>query len=217
MPGRRTHVGSDGGARTSLRCGERLRTVRDGRGFRAYLGLLALVAASRLIELRHSRRNERRVGPALGVAAPGGFPAMVGLHVALLLAPPAEIVACRRRFVPLCAVPALLTLAGATVLRVWSIRSLGDQWNVRGVVPVVGRVVDSGPYRFLRHPNYLAVSLEMAALPLVWPAPVSAVGLSLFNLAVLAPRIRAEERLLAQLPGYAEAMGAKQRLIPWLF
>lgn len=183
----------------------------------AYLGLLALVGGERLLEVRRSRRNQLRSGPALGVAAPGGFAPMVALHCALFALPPLEILALRRRPRSSVAAPALVALAGATALRLWAIAALGSQWNVRGAVPVAGYAVSSGPYRFLRHPNYLAVAVEMAALPLVWPAPVSALLLSLLNAAVLSPRISAEERLLQRLPGYLETMQGKDRFLPGLF
>lgn len=188
----------------------------DRRWFGLYLGLLMLLGSSRLLELAHSRRNERRAGPVLGVAAGGGFPLMVLLHIALFLLPPAEILAFRRPLRRRVSAPALLALAGASILRLWSIESLGEQWNVRGAVPAAGHGVAAGPYRFLRHPNYVAVSLEMLALPLVWPAPVSSGVLSLLNAAVLLPRIRAEERLLAGLPGYERLMRGKKRFIPGL-
>ena len=72
-------------------------------------------------------------------------------------------------------------------------------------------------YRFLRHPNYLAVVLEFLALPLAGGAVASAAVLSLLNGAVLFDRIRAEERLLASIPGYEEAFAGRARLIPRLF
>lgn len=160
-----------------------------------------------------SRRHERRRRGAR--AAARTYPLMVAAHVALLVLPGVEAAARRRRS----RLPGLWVglLAAATGLRWWSIRTLGPDWNVRGLVPDDLRPVVRGPYRFLRHPNYLAVAVEFLALPLAAGAGWSAAGLSLVNALVLADRIRAEERLLARVPGYQEAFRGRARLIPGVF
>ena len=84
------------------------------------------------------------------------------------------------------------------------------------MVPDDLRPVSSGPYRFVRHPNYLAVSLEFLALPLAGGAVWSALVLSMVNAGLLFDRIRSEERLLARVPGYEEAFKGRARLIPGL-
>jgi len=108
-------------------------------------------------------------------------------------------------------------LAAATGLRWWSIQSLGDSWNVRAQVPDDLTPVTSGPYRLLRHPNYLALLIEFVALPMAGDAWLSAIGLSALNGAVLAIRIRAEEAQLERSPAYREAFRRKARLIPGVF
>jgi methyltransferase len=177
------------------------------------VGLVALVGAQRLREMALSRRHERRVRGSR--AAPGTYPLMVAAHVGLCTLPLLEVAVRRRR----ARAPALWVgvLAAATALRWWSIRSLGASWNVRAVVPADLRPVTGGPYRFVRHPNYLAVALEFAALPLAGGATWSALGLSLLDAVVLADRIRAEERLLAAVPGYEEAFRGRARLVPGVF
>ena len=104
-----------------------------------------------------------------------------------------------------------------TALRVWTLRTIGRAWNVRVVVPDEAQVVSSGPYAWIRHPNYLVVILEVAALPLLHTAWVSALGLSLLNGVVLWRRIHTEERALGQLAGWREAMAQRARLIPGVF
>ncbi len=141
---------------------------------------------------------------------------MVGLHTALFWLPLIE-----RRVRPLrpragVVMPALIAAALATALRLWVIRTLGRNWNVRGRVHAGLQVVDGGPYRFVRHPNYVAVAVEMAALPLAAPAPIAAILLSAGNVLVLTPRLRGEERLLDTVPGYRERMGGKPRFVPRL-
>ncbi len=163
-----------------------------------YTLLIAAVAAQRLVELRLARRHLRALLARGGVeAAPGHYPAMVLLHGAFLVACPLEVWCLRRPFRPALAASMAVLLVAAQALRYWAIATLGERWTTRivwlpGVPPVTG-----GPYRFLRHPNYLAVVAEMAALPLLHGAWLTAAGFSAANAGVLAVRIRAEESALA--------------------
>jgi methyltransferase len=138
---------------------------------------------------------------------------MVAAHTALVVLPLVEVWGHPRRG------PRwgwLALLASATALRIWSIRSLGGDWNVHAAVPENLQPVTRGPYRFIRHPNYLAVILEFLAVPLVAGAWRSAVVLSALNAAVLTDRIGAEERLLEASPAYREAFAGKARFVPRL-
>lgn len=188
--------------------------ARLARGDRLYLALLAGVGAQRLLELLLSRRNEQRSGPARGTAGERSYPLMVALHVALFALPLAERRLLQRRLRPTVTAAALAAEIAATGLRLWAIRSLGGNWNVRGRVHERAVVVDAGPYRYLRHPNYSAVAIEMAALPLAGGATFSAALLSAGNALVLLPRVRGEEALLAVLPGYSTTMADKPRFLP---
>jgi methyltransferase len=166
----------------------------------------------RLFELRTSRSNElARPGTR---AARRTYPVMVAAHVGLLSLPLLEA-ARRPRHRP--RYRWLAVLLFATALRLWSIRSLGRSWNVRAAVPADLRPVTSGPYAFIRHPNYLAVILEFAAVPLIAGAWVSAVVLSATNALVLFDRIRAEEQLLSASAAYRQAFAGKKRFIPGVF
>jgi methyltransferase len=183
---------------------------------RPFALLVLVVAIQRFYELVISRRNERRSGTPLGTGGKRSFPLMVLLHMALFWMPLVE-----RRLRPprprlAIAGPAMVACALATALRLWVIRSLGIHWNVRGTIHAGMKVVVTGPYRYLRHPNYVAVALEMAALPLAGSAPISAALLSAANALVLIPRVRGEEALLDAIPGYRERMGEKPRFIPRL-
>jgi methyltransferase len=176
------------------------------------VAVVAAVGAQRLRELALSRRNERGVRGSR--AAARSYPLMVAAHAGLCTLPLVEVaVRGRRGRAPLVW---LGVLGAATALRWWSIRTLGGSWNVRATVPADLRPVARGPYRFLRHPNYLAVALEFLALPLAGGATWCAVGLSLLDAAVLADRIRQEERLLAAVPGYEEAFRGRARLVPFV-
>jgi methyltransferase len=109
----------------------------------------------------------------------------------------------------------MLFLVGcAQALRYWVILTLGPRWNVRIIVIPGEPLVTSGPYRYLRHPNYLAVIVEAMAIPLVHSAWLTAVGFSAFNALMLVVRIRCEEEALARYCGYREQLGARRRFLP---
>jgi methyltransferase len=177
-----------------------------------YVALLAGIGASRLQELRISRANERIRGGDR--ASERNFPLIVGLHVALLTLPLVEVARNPRTH------PRwgwLGVLAAATALKAWSIRSLGDAWNVHASVPRHLEPITRGPYRYIRHPNYVALILEFLAVPLVAGAWMSAVVLSALNAAVLYDRITAEERLLERSAAYRQAFARRARFVPGVF
>ena len=101
----------------------------------------------------------------------------------------------------LAATTMLAVVLASQGLRWWCITTLGRQWNTRVVVVPGLPLVARGPYRWLRHPNYVAVAAEGAALPLVHTAWVTALAFSLANAAVLWVRIRCENALLAEVAG----------------
>ncbi|HEY8737157.1 MAG TPA: isoprenylcysteine carboxylmethyltransferase family protein [Candidatus Dormibacteraeota bacterium] len=180
-----------------------------------YAAVLAVVALQRIRELSISRRNSRGAGGS--PSAPRTYALIVAAHLGLFVLPPLEIRLAHRRPGRRAAAAWLGVLAAATGLRWWSIRSLGRSWNVRAQVPDGLEPVTSGPYRFLRHPNYLALLLEFVALPMAGGAWLSAIGLSALNGAALAVRIRAEEAQLERSPAYREAFRGKARLVPGIF
>jgi methyltransferase len=167
----------------------------------AYLVLLGATAAERIVELvlsaRHARAAFARGGVEYGRAH---FPALVALHVGLLLACAAEVVLGGRPFLPWLGWPMLALVLLSQGLRYWCIVTLGQQWNTRViVVPGAGRV-SGGPYRFLPHPNYVAVVVEGFALPLVYTAWITALVFTVVNAVLLVGfRIPVEERALKAL------------------
>lgn len=172
--------------------------------------LAAGLGTMRLAELAWSARNLKRSAPGTA-AAPRSYPLMAAANVALFLV---CVVPRRRRPPRPVEAAALAGLGGALALRLWVIRSLGPAWNVRAVVPDTMRVVSSGPYRWIRHPNYVAVALEFACLPAAVGAYAEAVLLSAANAALLVPRVHAEEALLDHVPGYREAFAGVPRFLP---
>ena len=165
-----------------------------------YVGLVAVVVVARGVELAVSERNRRWSMAQGGVESGAGhYPVMVLLHTGLLVGAVVEVLALDRPFLPWLGWPMLALLVASHGLRWWCISSLGRQWCTR-IVVVPGRsAVTSGPYRFLRHPNYLAVVLEGIALPLLHTAWVTAAVFTVANAALLRVRIAAEEQALRSL------------------
>lgn len=183
----------------------------------AFLVLLGVVGLGRLLEMRLSRRHQRALaaGGAPRVADPG-FAAMVALHTGVLIAAALEVVALRRPFTPALGVPALVAFGLANALRWWVIATLGPHWNVRVMGSLGLGVVTGGPYRFVRHPNYVAVFVELLALPLVHGAWLTALAGAVLHVVVLRRRLAVEEAVLAADAAYRDRMGGKPRFIPGL-
>ena len=166
----------------------------------AYTLLIAAVAAERAVELVLSSRNAAwsfaRGGREYGRAH---YRVMVLAQTLLLGGCTAEAWLLERTFVPALGIPMIAVALAAQALRWWVVATLGRQWNTRViVVPGLARV-RTGPFRFLRHPNYAAVAAEGAALPLVHSAWLTALLFSAANAALLAVRVRCEERALLLL------------------
>jgi methyltransferase len=167
----------------------------------------------RLVELRISARNRRSVGRA-DQSAPKTYPLMVAAHVALFAVSAWPRPA--RRVPRAVEMAALVGLGASAFVRMWVIRTLRSDWNVTAHVRPDIRIETTGPYRYIRHPNYVAVALEFACLPTAVGAAPEAMALSLLNAAVLVPRIRAEERLLDAIPAYRESFSGVPRFFPRL-
>jgi methyltransferase len=187
-----------------------------GDAFRAFVLILAAVGLLRLAELIWSAANLRRRGRAAR-PEPLVFPGLVALHVAVVLLPPLEVLALGRPFSRLPGAAAGAALLAGLALRAWTLRTLGRSWSVRVVPPDAGRLVTHGPYRYIRHPNYLALILEVASLPLLHGAWICSLGLSALNAWLLAGRIRAEEAVLSEQPAWRATMAGRARLVPGLF
>jgi methyltransferase len=175
--------------------------------------LVALVALERVAELVVSRRNAGRLRAQGAVeAGRGHYPVMVAFHAALLAACLAEPALLAPEWPWAATLPAAGLVALAQALRWWVIRTLGERWTTEVLVPPGAPPVRAGPYRWLRHPNYLAVVVEVAALPLAAGAWRTAIAATLGNALLLAVRIRAEERALGA--AWREAFAGLPRLVP---
>ena len=155
------------------------------------IAILVFVTAQRLVELPIARANTARLLAAGGrEVAPAHYPLIVLLHASWLatlwwLAPGQPI------HLGFLALFGLVELA-----RIWVLRTLGDRWTTRIIIVPGERLVTSGPYRYVSHPNYIVVVAEIALLPLVFGLGQVAMLFSAMNAAVLAIRITAENRAL---------------------
>lgn len=178
----------------------------------AFLGLVVGVGVQRLAELRHSQRNEAQLF-ARGARehAPQQMKWMKAVHAGWLMSMPLELFLFGRPFIPELAVIAFILFLIGQTLRYAAMRGLGEHWSVRIITVPGAPVATGGIYRWLRHPNYLGVVLEIAALPLCHGAWLSSLVFSALNGAVLVRRIRAEERGLTEDTEYIVAFRRRPR------
>ena len=165
-----------------------------------YYLFILVIGVERLIELVVSRRNAAwsiaHGGKEFGQ---GHYPVMVAMHTALLVSAVLEVWLLHRPFLPWLGWPMVGVVAASTVIRWWCVAVLGKHWNPRLIVIPGAPLVRTGPYRWLHHPNYPAVAAEVAALPLVHSAWLTAIVFSIANALVLRVRIHSENIAL----GYA--------------
>jgi methyltransferase len=176
----------------------------------AFLGLLVAVALLRIVELQMIARGAAKVEEPR-------FRWMVLLHTAVLIGAALEVVLLRRPFIPVLAAVMFAIFLAANVVRWWVIRTLGNHWNVQVMDSTSLGVISSGPFRYVRHPNYAAVFAEMLSLPLIHTAWITALAGSLAHIAVLSMRLSTEERVLLANPEYQATMANKARFIPGVF
>jgi methyltransferase len=182
-------------------------------GSQLYLGLLLLVAGERLVELRLSARNaHRQLERGATEYGRGHYLPMVVFHALFLFSCAAELLWFRPAVSLAFGLTMLVLALTAQGLRYWAVSTLGDRWNTRIIVPLDDPPVTAGPYRFVRHPNYVAVALELFALPLVHGCWRTALLFGLGNAILLAVRIPSEERALGA--AYRAAFSGRPRFVP---
>ena len=178
-----------------------------------FFGFMGLLALERVLELWLSRRNAQRAFARGGVeSGQGHYRVMVVFHTLFLAACVAEVLWLRRPFPGALGWAALGGAVAAQGLRYWAISTLGERWNSRIIVVPGAAPVTAGPYRYLRHPNYVAVVLELACVPLIHGAWLTAILFTLGNVVLLRVRIRAEEAALGST--WAQAFAHRPRFVP---
>jgi methyltransferase len=172
--------------------------------------LIPLMIVQRLWELRLAKRHEK-VLRARGAVEVGArhYAQIVALHVLWFIGICAEIFFLSRPINPFW--PALLLIALlAQGLRYWTIRTLGERWTTRVLVLPGTKAVTGGPFKYLRHPNYIAVMFELFFFPLIFGAYVTAITVSIINAFLLRRRIAVEERALREIGKGYEGVGRQK-------
>ena len=179
----------------------------------AYVAFLALLSLERISELALSRRNAARAFARGGVeVGQTHYRVMATFHTLFLFSCAAESILVPRAFPGALGWVALAGALAAQGLRYWAITTLGERWNVRVIVVPNAPPVVAGPYRWVRHPNYVAVAIELFCVPLIHGAWLTALVFSIGNGLLMLVRIRAEEQALGH--SYADAFAGTPRFIP---
>lgn len=184
----------------------------------AFLILLLAVGALRILELRISKRHQQRmVEQGASKVREPHFRWIVVVHTGVLVGAAGEVVFLRRPFIPWLAGIMFALFLASNAIRLWVIRALGVRWSVQVMDAKRLGVITTGPFRYVRHPNYAAVILEMISLPLIHTAWITALATSAAYSFALTKRIVAEEQVLLANPEYRSVMGGKPRFLPGLF
>lgn len=162
-----------------------------------FLFFLIIILIQRTIELLVAKRNESKVRKKGAIEYDSrGYMVIVAMHAAFFISLSLEYFLLDKSLNRFWSVFIILFVF-AQILRYWSIYSLGQFWNTKILVIPGTRLIEKGPYKYIRHPNYVAVIIEIAVIPLVFSCYLTSAVFSIFNLALLYRRIRIEERALS--------------------
>ncbi len=160
-----------------------------------------IIVLQRIGELIIAKRNEKWMKER-GAQEFGQdhYPLMVFIHTLFFIVFFLEVMIGHNKIIA--AWPIVLSIFLLTqCIRIWALTSLGRYWNTKIIVIPGAKMVNKGPYRFLKHPNYVVVTIEFIVIPLLFEAYFTALFFSLLNVMILRIRITAEEKALSQLTG----------------
>jgi methyltransferase len=161
----------------------------------------AFLVSQRFLELLLARRNERIVKSKGALEFDSdGYRYIVVTHAAFFISLVLEKFLLQRGLNNYCVV-FLVIFFFAQVLRYWAISSLGVYWNTRVLVVPGSQRTTTGPYKYLKHPNYIAVMVEIAVIPLIFSCYLTSIIFSIVNLFLIRRRIRIEENALGNIYG----------------
>ncbi|MFJ8237772.1 isoprenylcysteine carboxyl methyltransferase family protein [Ureibacillus sp. NPDC094379] len=164
--------------------------------------IVSFVIAQRLIEVSVAKRNEKRMlrKGAYEVGA-SHYPIMILLHVSFFISLIIEVLLVDRPLSPIFLLLFIIFL-GTQALRIWCLSTLGEYWNTKIIILPGANVVKKGPYKYIRHPNYLVVCIEILLLPTMFQAYFTAIIFTLLNFIMLSVRIPMEEKALMEATNY---------------
>ncbi|TWI56039.1 isoprenylcysteine carboxyl methyltransferase family protein [Halalkalibacter nanhaiisediminis] len=178
-----------------------------------YLFIL-LVIVQRLIEVVIAKRNARWIKSQGGYETGSEhYRLMIATHVFFFLSLIIEVTLKEYSFAGWSLIPLTVFLL-AQIARVWALSSLGRFWNTRIMILPGAKVIAKGPYRFVRHPNYVVVITEIAMLPLIFQAYWTAIVFTIINALVLSIRIKEEEAALNKATDYRNVFAKRSRFMP---
>ncbi|HET6144703.1 MAG TPA: isoprenylcysteine carboxylmethyltransferase family protein [Candidatus Acidoferrales bacterium] len=184
----------------------------------AYISLLVIVGIGRLLELVISRRNQRQLEKqGVRKIREPLFRLLVLLHGSILVCAGLEVLFLHRPLIPALAISMGIVFVLSNVLRWWVIWTMAGHWNVEIMDSARVGVVTSGPYRWVRHPNYVGVVLEVFSLPMMHTAWITAIFGTLGYMEILRHRLKLENGALLANPEYRLVMGGKPSFFPRIF
>lgn len=174
-----------------------------------FLIIISIVIIQRLIELFVAKRNEKwMLSQGAFEAGAKHYPVMVSMHIAFFVSLLLEVTVFVRPLSPIWLFFLIIFIL-AQAFRVWCLYSLGKFWNTKIIILPGANVIQKGPYRFMRHPNYVIVAIELLVLPLLFSAYFTAVIFTLLNIGMLSVRIPAEEKALNEVTDYEQKFTMK--------
>ncbi|MBT2639035.1 MULTISPECIES: isoprenylcysteine carboxyl methyltransferase family protein [unclassified Bacillus (in: firmicutes)] len=179
-----------------------------------FLIFIGLIIFQRLTELVIARKNEAWMKAQGAIEfGQGHYPAMVSIHTAFFIFFILEVIFFDKNLSGYW--PALLALFIFTqVMRIWSLSSLGRFWNTKIIILPGANVIKRGPYKIIKHPNYLIVAIELIVIPLMFNAYITMAVFTLLNILILSIRIPAEEKALRELTMYESEFSNQGRFVP---
>ncbi|MBT2695104.1 isoprenylcysteine carboxyl methyltransferase family protein [Bacillus sp. ISL-55] len=179
-----------------------------------FLIFVGLIILQRITELVIARKNEAWMKDQGAVEfGQGHYPAMVSIHTAFFISFILEVNLLGKNLSDYW--PVLLALFIFTqTMRIWALASLGRFWNTKIIILPGANVIKRGPYKIIKHPNYLIVAIELIVIPLMFNAYITLAVFTLLNILILSIRIPAEEKALRELTKYESEFSKQGRFVP---